>query len=266
MKKGMAVALAAAAVTLYFIPNQANAAIVGFTGTGGFVAVGGVGNVGLCFPIACDSGFVAFNTQNLLADGLNVQGQVRQIVVGDAFGNTVSAQLRVTNIIATNTNIGGGLISDDFFIVSDIFNASLPGNAGVGIVGSFQSVAGVGGDVAASTQAQMNYLSTPIGVPVAPIVSFSLTTVSPFVNCIVCSPIPFFASAFVNNALGGIRQLVGAINFTAGPGSQIVLPGSLILESNDEAAITAEAPEPETMLLMGVVLSGMVAIRKLRRV
>jgi hypothetical protein len=90
-------------------------------GTGGFVAFGGVGNVGGgCFPVACDSGFVGFNTGELLADGLNVQGLVRQIVQEDVFGNTLSAMLRVTNIIATNNGVG--VVNDTFFVVSDIFN------------------------------------------------------------------------------------------------------------------------------------------------
>jgi hypothetical protein len=264
MTKSIGVAFTAVALTLCLVPTRASAAIVGFTGTGGFVAVGGIGNVGGgCFPVACDSGFVPFDTIALLADGMRVSGFVRQIVQEDIAGNTVSALLRVTNIIATNN--GAGLANDTFFVVSDIFNPSLAGNAGVGIAGSFQSLAGVGGPVTASTQAQMNYLSTPINALGGPVVSFALTTVSPFANCVFCSPIPFFAAAFVNNAPGGIEQLVGAINFTAGPGSQIVLPGSLILEDNNSAAITDEAPEPATLLLMGGMLAGLGATRKLRR-
>jgi hypothetical protein len=232
-------------------------------GTGGFVAFGGVGNVGGgCFPVACDSGFVGFNTGELLADGLNVQGLMRQIVQEDVFGNTLSAMLRVTNIIATNNGVG---VANDIFSSSATSLMSVAGNAEVGIAGSFQSVAGVGGNATASTQAQMNYLSTPINALGGPVVSFALTTVSPFVNCVFCSPIPFFAAAFVNNDPGGIVQLVGAINFTAEPGSQIVLPGSLILEDNNSAAITSEAPEPATLLLMGGMLVGLGATRKLRR-
>jgi hypothetical protein len=267
MNRKIVVASMAIAASLYLMPDSASAALLGFEGTGGFIVDGpGIGALPACFPVACDSGFVAFNTGALLADGMNVSGLVRETVLGDGAGGTASALLRVTNIVATNTNIGGGLISDTLFLVSDVFNPSVAGTAGVGIFGSFQSTAGVGGNISwAQTQAQMNYLTTPVGAFGGPIVSFSLTTVSPFVTCVACSPIGFGAFAFANPVAGGIVQLVGAINFTVGAGSQVVLPGSLLLEDNDEASILSETPEPATFLLFGTAMAGLGAARRYRR-
>ena len=267
MNRKMVVVSMAIAASSWLAPGNARAALLGFQGTGGFIVDGpGIGALGACFPVACDSGFVAFNTGALLADGLNVQGLVRETVLGDGLGNTASALLRVTNIVATNTNIAGGVISDNLFLVSDIFNPSVAGTAGVGIFGSFQSTAGAGNNISfAQTQAQMNYLSTPIGAFGGPIVSFSLTTVSPFVTCVACSPVGFGAFAIANPVAGGIVQLVGAINFTVGAGSQVVLPGSLLIEDDNDASIISETPEPGTLALFGSAMAGLGFVRRRRR-
>ena len=241
--------------------NRAKAAALGFTGTGGFVVDGAVGSVaGTCFPAACDSGFVGFNTGALLADGLVVTGNVRQLIQEDGIGDTTSALLLVTGITATNTGIAQA--SDTLFLVSDVFDPSLAGAAGVGIIGSY--VADIAGNIAfASTQAQMNYLLTPVGGFAAPINNFTLTTPATFLTCVACGPVPFWEAAFANPAPGGTVQLIGAINFTVNPGDSIVLPGSLLIEDDDSAAIQAELPEPGTVFLLGAALVGMGFLRKL---
>ena len=245
---GLAMVVACGAIC-----NQARGAALGFTGTGGFVVDGGVGSLqgGACFPIACDSGFVGFNTGALLGDGLVVSGLVRQTIVEDGIGDTTAALLRVTNIVATNT--GPGQANDTLFLVSDIFDASLPGAAGVGIIGSYVSDA-FGNIGFESTQAQMNYLANPIGAFGGPINNFSLTTPATFLSCVACGPVGFWEAAFVNPAPGGTVQLIGAINFTLNSGDSIVLPGSLLIEDDDSAAIQAELPEPATVFLLGAAL------------
>lgn len=174
----------------------------------------------------------------------------------------LQALLRVTNIVATNNNIGGGAISDTFFMVSDQFDPALAGlNAGVGIVGAYLNTNGlIGAPVSfASTKAQMNYLTTGVLTQAAfggPLTGFSLTTATAGVTCVACSGIGFGQAAFAPGVAGGVEQLVGAIQFTLGPQSAAVLPGSLILEEDStDSVINAEvAPEPTTMLLCGSAL------------
>ena len=256
-------------LALQLSSGLASAAIIGFTGSGGFVAQGGVQDAtnGFCNP-GCDSGFIPFDTVNLLTDGVRVSGLVRQTIVENAFG-TQTAVLRVTNIVATNNNaIGTGQTSDTFFFVSDIFDPSPNGkNAGVGISGSYTNTLGLNlGPVPfASTQAQMNYLTVPLNNLGAPIAGFSLTTPATFVSCLACAGIGFFESAFANNVPGGVQQLVGAINFTLDPGSAIVLPGSLIFEEGADEAILSEAPEPATFGMMGTALAGAFFVIRKRR-
>src|SRR5205823_6277703 len=115
MKRKVFAGLALAACLGTF-SGEASAAAVGFTGTGGFVVAGGVGNLtGLC-GLGCDSGFVPFTTGGLLADGMVISGNVREVITDDGV-NATTALLLVTNILATN--FGGGTISDTMFIVSD---------------------------------------------------------------------------------------------------------------------------------------------------
>lgn len=254
MKKSVFLA-SAFAVACTLLPTKLNAAALGFAGTAGFGIVGNIGSVAGCLLAVCafDSGNVAFNT-GILADGMQISGFVRQVIT-ESLGTTTSALLLVTGISATNTNIGGPNISDNLFVVSDQFDLSIAGTAGVGIIGSYVSNAGRGGNISfASTQAQMNYLTTGLITQAnfgGPLTGFSLITPATFVSCFVCSPVPFWEATFINNAPAGVEQLIGAINFTLGPGSSAVLPGSVLIENNDNAAIIAELPEPGSMLLLG---------------
>jgi hypothetical protein len=236
----------ALAACLGVFTGPASAAAIGFTGTGGFVVAGGIGGLtGLC-QAGCDSGFVPFTTGAQLADGMVISGNIRQVVQENGAGNTASALLLVTNILATN--FGPNTISDTMFIASDQFAPSVAGPVGVGISGAFLSNAGVFGNISfASTQAAMHFLTTGIITQAnfgGPLTGFSLFTESPFVSCIGCSPVGFWASTFGFDQAGGVEQLIGAINFTLGPGASIALPGSFMIENNNNAAITAETPEP----------------------
>jgi hypothetical protein len=69
------------------------ASFFGLVGTGGFIVdgvpVGATG--GACFPLACDTGFVHFDTGALLVDGMRVSGDVRQIIQENGLGATTSS-------------------------------------------------------------------------------------------------------------------------------------------------------------------------------
>ena len=190
---------------------------------------------------------------------------MRQTVQENALGRATSALLRVTNIVATNTNARGGILSDTLFLVSDIFGPSLAGSAvGVGIVGSFVGD-GFGTTSFAQASAQMNFLTTPLNNFNAPLAGFTLNTVNPFVTCVVCGPIGFWAATFGVDNVGGVQELIGAINFTIGPQSSVVLPGSLLIETGDNASITSELPEPATFGLLGLGLGGLGVMKRRSR-
>src|SRR4051812_23802242 len=101
MKKGTLFTALAMAAGLTASVQVASAAAVGFTGTGGFVVVGGIGNLsGLC-GLGCDSGFVPFTTGLLLADGMVISGNVREAIQDNGV-NSTTAVIRITDILATN--------------------------------------------------------------------------------------------------------------------------------------------------------------------
>jgi hypothetical protein len=248
--KGLTVRFAGLALAIALVTHPAHSAALGYSGTGGWATAGVIGVTGgVCNPV-CDSGFVPFDT-GVLLDGMEISGQVRQIIQ-EAGGNTLSALLLVTNIVATNFNVVN-TASDTLFIVSDQFDPSVPGPVGVGIIGAF--VANLGGNIPlSSVQGQMNFLTTGLITQAAfggPLTGFTLNTTQPFVACLLCGPVPFATSNFGVDAAGGVEQLVGAINFTLGPGASIVMPGSFLIEENDNEAITSEVPEPATAGICG---------------
>lgn len=233
--------------------NQAQAAAIGFTGTGGWGVNGAIADLS-CFNCVVD---IAAPFSAVLVDGLTISGMFRQTFV-QAGGATTYAWLSVTNVKAIN--VGPNIVSDNVYFFSDVFSPSVPGTAGVGIVG-YYGEAGlgglpVGGVYAASSQAQMNYLYAPINAPGgAP--TISLTTPSTFVVCNPClSSTKFWEAARVNGLPGGVVQLVGGINFTVGAFDEIYLPGSLILDTNYPELYTSEVPEPTTFALIGVGMIG----------
>jgi hypothetical protein len=262
VRKSHFFAVAAIAASFGLFAGQAQAAAVGIAGTatgGLFVAFGGgVGNfinacpVGVC---VFSTGFGAFTT-GVMADGMSISGFGNETFVENN-GVTTSAWFSITNIVATN--FGAAADSDNLYLISDWFAPSLAATAGVGIIGSFINGGGFPGD---STQAQMNYLTTPIGAGIP--AGFSLTTAAVTVPGGAPSPLPFVTSVFVNGPIVGVEQLVGVVNFSLNPGDSEFLPGSLVIEENDPASIMDDAPEPGTFALFGGALAGLAILRRKR--
>lgn len=258
--KGFVLAGALVSAAFLTVPNTASAAIIGFGSGNGFATAGQVNNIA-CANCVLNPAFVNFGL--VLADGMAIQGSVREAVV-QAGGNTTTALLQVTNIVVTNTNaLGSGLLTDTLFLISDVFSPSLAGSAGVGIIGAYANT-GIGNGLNdvdfAFTQAQMNYktggalFALGVGGPG----SFSLTTGGVGVTCVGCGPIGFWQSVRINGPIVGVIQLTGGISFTLAPQSQAALPGSLLIDDNDAEAFQSEAPEPATLGLMGSALAGLV--------
>lgn len=240
------------------LPYNASAGVLCAVGTAGFGCAGpGVVN---------DAGGGAFSITNAnlvftLADNLVLGFTINETVTGNAGVNpTTSAYLRITNLVAAD--VGPNPVNDNIYLFSDVFNPGVAGTAGVGVVGAYGAIPGIGviptfGVYSASSQAQMNFLFAPVGLGgplAAPLLS--LTTPSTF-----AFGIPGPARAFYEWARApigpGVVQLVGGLNFQLTPGSEVYMPGSMIVDENDPSQFNSEAPEPASLTGMG---SGLVAI------
>lgn len=239
------------------LPSQSRAGAIGYVGSAGWGVAGFINDLSC---ITCVQTWTSpFSVT--LADGLVVSGIANETFT-QVGGFTTSAYERITNIAAINTGLGP--VTDNVYFFSDAFSPSLPGTAGVGIVG-YYGAAGIlgptGGFYSASSQAQMNYLFAPVfGFVGAP--GFSLTTPGTFATCAPCLNPFFFFEAARGVSAGGVVQLVGGINFTLAAGSEIYLPGSVIIDDNDPSVYQSEVPEPTTFAGLG---GGLIALAWIRR-
>ena len=256
--------LGAALVGACLLSNTASAGLLCAVGTAGFGCAGpGIANdSGLGFTSITNLG-VNF----LLADGLAVSLDINETFTGNLGANpTLSATMRVTNVVAQN--LGPLAVSDNIYFLSDVFNPSVPGTGGVGAVGQYGAAAALGappvaGVYSASSQAQMNFLFAPLfGLGLAP--GFSYTTPSTFAVGAPALPFTFYEWAR-GPAAGGVVQLVGGLNFTLAPGSEIFLPGSVVVDDNDPATFISETPEPATFAGIGSGLVGLAMYFRGRR-
>src|SRR5260370_13409945 len=260
LQKWLGVAVILAATCL--VQTPASAGLVCAAGTAGF---------GWTRPgIFNDSGLGACSITNLglsflLADGLSLSFDINESITGNV-GPTTSAYIRITNLVAKN--VGLGAINDNIYFLSDVFNPSAPGTAGVGATGIYGAVGGgvapVGGVYASSSQAQMNFLLVPIfGLELAP--GFALTTPPTFAIGNPGLPFTFYESARTPFLGGGLVQLVGGLNFHLTSGSEVYLPGSVIVDANTAAAFLSEVPEPGSIVLLSSGLLALVTKIRLRK-
>jgi hypothetical protein len=243
------------------VPYNASAGVLCAVGTSGFGCAGpGVAD----FSGAGNVSITTLGVSFVLADGLAVSFDINASSTGNlGAGATTSAYMRITNLVAQD--IGFGAINDNIYIFSDVFNPGVAGTAGVGAVGVYGAIPGLGvipaaGFYSASSQAQMNFLFAPVlGPAAAP--ALSLTTPSTF--AIGAPALPFSFYEWARTPIGpGVVQLVGGLNFQMTSGSEIYMPGSLIVDDNDPSQFNSEAPEPISFAGIG---SGLVAIALLMR-
>jgi hypothetical protein len=263
------------AISVFAVMALAICAVTIPASAGVLCAVGTAGAFGCAGPgVANFSGAGPESITNLgvsftLLDGLTVRFDINESITGNGGANpTTSAYIRITNLVAAD--IGLGPVNDNIYIFSDVFNASAPGTAGVGVVGFYGAIPGVGvfpaaGFYSASSQAQMNYLFAPVGLGVPGAVPFlSLTTPSTFAIGAPAAPFRFYEWAR-SPLVGGVVQLVGGLNFQLTSGSEIYMPGSVIIDDNDPTVFAGEAPEPTSFAAIGSGLVGLAMLIRRRR-
>lgn len=242
----------------------AHAGIIAYSiNGGGFVNIAAAGTFNTNNDTACGVGancneVSAFNVLNAGGSGLNFGGAAAFTTTDVGGINTISALEQVTMTV-DNTNVGGGNINLVVAFVSDTFDPSLGGPAGVGIFGALLNDGnGGGGLVTADAQGEMDYYDAPAGgVPNGN--SFALVT--PLVGEVNGPPTPFWTFVATPVSLPGIESLVGFVGVNVSGNSAVSFPISI--EDNDTSFLDSEAPEPGSSLLLGFGLTALaVALRK----
>jgi len=186
------------------------------------------------------NGFAAFTTTNVA-------------------GFTTSALEQVTMTV-DNPNVGGGNINLIMAFVSDQFDPSIGGPAGVGIFGAMLNDGGGGGGlVTADAQGEMDYSNGGFG-GIPGLGSFSLTT--PLVGEVNGPPTPFWTFVTTPGSPAGINSLVGFVGVDVSGNSMVTFPVSI--EDNDTQFLDSEAPEPGSFLLLGAGLASLAVVLRRR--
>jgi hypothetical protein len=240
----------------------ANAGIIAFSVNGGavqFVPVAGAFNTGAntnCGIAGNCNEVSAFNVVD--ASGLTFNGNIT-FTTNDAAGFSTSALEQVTMTV-DNPN-AAGVINLVVAFVSDQFDPSIGGPAGVGIFGTFPSDNN-GAFVSADAQGEMDFSNAGFG-GVPGFGSFALRT--PLVGGInLPAGTPFWTFITTPNSPAGINNLVGFVGVDVAAHSEVSFPISI--EDDDTAILTSEAPEPVSYLMFGggLVAFGMLLRKRVR--
>jgi len=212
-------------------------------GVGGTFNTNGNTNCGIAANCNEVSAFNVVNAGGVL--GLDFNG-VAAFTTTDLAGNTTSALEQVTMTV-DNTVVGGPSENLIVAFVSDQFDPSIGGPAGVGIFGALLNDGGGGGGlVTADAQGEMDYSNGGFaGFP--GIGSFSLVT--PLVGEINGPPTPFWTFVNTPGSPAGINELVGFAGVDVSGNSVVTFP--ITIEDNDQQFLESEAPEPGSLFLLG---------------
>jgi hypothetical protein len=199
-----------------------------------------------------------FFGNNIGGSGLNVLGNIT-FTTTDVAGTTTSAWENVTMSV-DNTTPASPAVNLIVAFVSDEFDPSGAGSAGVGISGVFTNDNGVS-LVTADAQGEMDYYANGGvwgGAPQAG--SFFLRT--PLVGVVNAAPTPFWTATVLPGPIVNIQELVGYVGVDVAGDSVVSFPMSF--EDDDVGALSAEVPEPGSYLLFGAGLIGLGILRRKR--
>lgn len=255
------------ALACAIVPFQAVAGIIAVSiNGGGFVAlpVGGTFNTGgntNCGIGANCNEVSNINAANVQGSGVDLTG-ILNFTTTDVGGVTTTALERATMTI--DNSAGGGVVNVRVAFVSDEFDPSVGGPAGVGIFGTFLND-GLGGNptlVSADSQGQMNYLiNGGVWGGALNFGSFSLTTLL-VGGANLPSPTNFWQENVTPVSAGNIQELVGVVGADLAVNSEVTFP--VDITDNDTSQLVADAPEPGNFVLLAVVAAlGVIRRRKL---
>ena len=199
----------------------------------------------------------AFFGNNVGGTGVDVSGNVN-FTTTDVVGLTTQALENVTMTVDNAT--GAGPVNVIVAFVSDEFDPSAAGSAGVGISGVFTNDDGIS-PVTALAQGEMDYYVNGGVWGGAPAVgSFNLTT--PLVGEVNGGPTPFWTATSIPGPILGVQELVGYVGVDVNTDSVVSFP--MDFEDDDIGALAEDAPEPGSYLLFGVGLIGLGIFRRKR--
>ena len=217
------------------------------------------GNTGCGLGASCNetSAFFVNGVGGPGGTGVDISGNIT-FTTTDVAGVTTSALENVTMTVDNATGIAPINVIVGF--VSDEFDPSAAGSAGVGISGVFTNDDGTS-PVTALAQGEMDYYvngGTWNGAPGAG--SFNLTT--PLIGEVNGGPTPFWTATSIPGPILGVQELVGYVGVTVASDSVVSFP--MDFEDDDIGALAEDAPEPGSYLLFGVGLIGLGIFRRKR--
>jgi len=242
---------------------------IGFGSGWNSSATGGTFNTGantLCgVGGSCDE-FSTFSITDPTT-GVTVNGDV-SFATTDVSGVTTSALERVSDVTIDNPSISSGWVPVAVVFSSDQFDPTGSELGGVGQSGYFANDSGFG-DVQAQAQGRMYYqglagsgLDEGVWTSAIPLGPGFDTPMNGGTWFSQSGPVGFFGSIAQTGTLSGQTQLVGMLTAGAAPGSEVVLPGSFLVEIGDDADLQAEVPEPGSFPLVGAGLFLAAAARR----
>ncbi|HTX38092.1 MAG TPA: PEP-CTERM sorting domain-containing protein [Bryobacteraceae bacterium] len=220
-----------------------------------FNTINVAGNTNCGIGASCNESS-AFFANGVGGTGVDISGVIN-FTTTDAGGLTTQALENVTMTV-DNATAGSPSVNVIVAFVSDEFDPSAAGSAGVGISGVFTNDDGIT-PVTADAQGEMDYYANGgvwNGAPGAG--SFSLVT--PLVGVAGAAPTPFWTATAIPGPITGIQELVGYVGVDVAGDSVVSFP--MDFEDDDISALAEDAPEPGSYLLFG---AGLVALGIFRR-